>query len=71
MSELKAGDRVYVIDEGLARLRAILKDATGEAPPNHHGTIDYITDGQALINFDDGACAPYPLEDVRPLEATP
>jgi hypothetical protein len=71
----KPGDRVFVIDEGLARLRAIMKQVTGEEPsPNHHGTVEEIWDNgnTLLIYFDDGGGAPYPVEDVRHLteEAT-
>jgi hypothetical protein len=70
------GDRVYVIDSGLERLRQIMRDATGEEPPpNHHGTVDQDWGDSILINFDDddrgagqGAAAPYPRAQVRHLD---
>jgi hypothetical protein len=70
-----AGDRVYVIDPALARLRDILRCATGvEPPPNHHGTVDEMwDDGTVLITFDEdgveaaGNSAPYPPAEVRSL----
>lgn len=72
MPDLKPGDRVFVIDPALAQMRAIL--ARHEGPekvlPNHHGTVadDADTsDGTVLINFDGGGCAPYPVDEVRPL----
>ena len=79
MAEFKPGDRVYVIDPGLAQLRAIMRRATGVEPaPNHHGTVDEVwDDGLVLISFDSedgpgqGSCAPYPPESVRHLEAEP
>lgn len=69
MTTFSHGDRVYVIDEGLAALRAIMRRATGQEPkPNHVGTVEEIMDdGDVLIYFDDGGGAPYPPEDVRPL----
>ena len=72
MSAFKPGDRVYVTDPGLAQLRRIMRDATGEEPaPNHHGTVDEVEGDQVLINFDDGVCAPYPTAETRHLtEAT-
>jgi hypothetical protein len=69
-----AGDRVYVIDPGLAQLREIMRSATGTEPkPNHHGTVEEIWEGGStiLINFDDGVAAPYPVEQVRRLGSSP
>ena len=69
----KPGDRVYVVDPGLAELRAIMRRAGHEPFPNHHGTVDEVHDGLVYINFDSedgpgqGSCAPYPVEDVRHL----
>lgn len=71
MSNLTVGQRVYVLDQGLAELRSIMLRATGSQPkPNHRGTIAELWDeGQTvLIDFDDGAAAPYPVAQVRPLE---
>lgn len=68
---LKPGDRVFVDDPALNELRRIFEKATGTAEPNHHGTVQEVRllDGEhdALILFDDGVEAPYPLEDVYPL----
>lgn len=70
----KPGDRVFVNDPALLQLRTIMRDALGkEPPPNHHGTVQEVRllDGErdVLILFDDGAEAPYPLEDTYPLLA--
>lgn len=75
MNDFKPGDRVYVTDEGLAELRAIMRRATGQEPePNHHGTINELWgDGVALIYFDNehgpgvGMSAPYPFNEIRHL----
>lgn len=66
------GDRVLVTDPGLAQLRAIMRQATGQEPaPNHHGTVDEVwEDGTVLINFDDGMGAPYPPDEVEHLAAS-
>lgn len=66
----KPGDRVYVIDPGLAQLREIMRRAGHEPAPNHHGTIPdepWDDPETVLIYFDDGAAAPYPIGDVRHL----
>ena len=65
------GDRVYVTDPALARLRDVMRQATGTEPkPNHHGTVNEIWDDgdTILIYFDDGAGAPYPVDQVRHLD---
>lgn len=70
MTDLGVGQRVYVLDEGLAQLRAVMRRATGSEPkPNHHGTVAELwDDGETvLIDFDDGCAAPYPVAIVRPL----
>ncbi len=70
MSDLTIGQRVYVLDQGLAELRSIMLRATGSQPkPNHHGNNAELWDeGQTvLIDFDDGAAAPYPAAQARPL----
>jgi hypothetical protein len=74
MAAVAAGDRVYVTDQGLARIREIMRQATGKETPNHHGTVDEVwEDGTVLINFDEdgvegaGNVAPYPPEEVRRL----
>lgn len=72
----RAGDRVYVTDPGLARLRDVMREATGKEPaPNHHGTVHEVwDDGTIEIWFDNadgegqGQSAPYPADEVRRLE---
>ncbi|NHA02007.1 hypothetical protein G5V59_26825 [Nocardioides sp. W3-2-3] len=68
--QFKPGDRVYVVDTGLAALREVMRNATGQEPaPNHHGTVEEVQDsGSVLIYFDDGVGAPYPAADVRHLD---
>lgn len=69
MSNFKNGDRVYVLDDALAQMRAIMSAASGVEEPNHHGTVAEIwASGDVLINFDDGVGAPYPVDQVRHLE---
>lgn len=72
MSMFKPGDRVYVTDPALAQLREIMRSSTGqEPPPNHHGTVEEVWNGGAiLIHFDDGVGAPYLAVEVRHLEVT-
>lgn len=73
MPDFKPGDRVYVTDPGLARLREIMR-SFGEKPfPNHHGTVHEVAADRILINFDNeegpglGSSAPYPPHEVRHL----
>jgi hypothetical protein len=63
------GDRVSVTDPALARLRDIMRNATGQEPtPNHHGTVTEVWADSLLITFDDGlAAAPYPFDQCQPL----
>jgi hypothetical protein len=64
----KPGGRVYVIDPGLAQLRAIMRQAGHEPSPNHHGTVSdepWDEPGTVLIDFDGGGAAPYELHEVR------
>lgn len=76
-TKFHAGDRVYVTDRGLAQLREIMRQATGVAMPNHHGTVAEVwdDDDMVLINFDEdgiegaGNAAPYPLDEVQLLDA--
>ncbi|NDL60201.1 hypothetical protein [Phytoactinopolyspora mesophila] len=69
MADFKSGVRVYVLDEGLAQLRALMRQATGIDPkPNHHGPIAEVWDDDVLIHFDDGSGAPYPPALVRHLK---
>jgi hypothetical protein len=74
--ELKVGDPVLVLDEGLRRLREIMPDM----PPNHHGFVaelDYAGSGDILVEFPIGddpmdehsQVAPYPPHLVRKREA--
>ena len=74
MEELKIGDPVEVIDEGLAILRRMMKQAGVDVPPNHHGIIDEILDdGTIMVRFPIGGddpeehsqIAPYPPSKVR------
>jgi hypothetical protein len=69
MADVSVDERVEVLDEDLAQLREIMRQATGREPaPNHHGTVERIDDGIAYILFDDtGQLAPYPLAQVRRL----
>ena len=71
---MKVGDRVYVMDAGLAQLRGIMRTATGVEPtPNHHGTVQEIDGETVYVCFDNedgpgqGQLAPYPISDVRHL----
>lgn len=73
---IRPGDRVYVDDEGLESLREIMRQVTGTEPaPNHHGTVDEVRDGMAIIVFDGpegeatSNAAPYPLTEVHHLAA--
>ena len=61
----KAGDKVQVLDKGLARLRELCPGL----PPNHHGEVSEIwDDGTLIILFDDTeSIAPYSPELVRQL----
>ncbi len=68
--QLQVGDRVAVDDAGLAELRRIMRDATGEEPPpNNEGVIEQVwaRDGNVtcLIEFDNGGGAPYPASEIR------
>ena len=66
----EVGERVLVTDPGLARLRDIMRAATGqEPPPNHHGTVSEVwdDDGEVLIDFDDGIASPWPVDKVQRL----
>lgn len=66
MSTFAVGDRVFVTDPGLAELRRIMRQYGHDPKPNHHGTVAEIwDDGDLLINFDDGGCAPYPAHETR------
>lgn len=70
MNKFKVGDKVLVLDKGLAMLRAIMPDA----PPNHHGVIHEVWDnGEYLVCFPIGddpinehsQVAPYPEAEIR------
>lgn len=40
MSAFSIGDRIAVLDPGLAQLRELMQQATGSEPaPNHHATV--------------------------------
>ena len=66
MGEFKVGDKVEVLDEGLAMLRGLMG-----GKPNHHGTVHEIwDDGSILVAFplegeNHHQVAPYPPEQVR------
>ena len=62
VTQFKVGDKVLVLDEGLAMLRRICPDM----PPNHHGVVSEVwDDGTLLILFDDEQAAPYQPNMVR------
>ena len=70
MSDLKIGDSVEVLDEGLAMLRQIMGP---NAKPNHYGFVSEIwEDGTILVEFPIGddpieehsQVAPYPPNQV-------
>lgn len=67
MNDLKCGDEVEVLDEGLAMLR---RRCPGQ-PPNHHGRVSEIHDNLIFVEFPiDGSyehsqCSPYMREQVR------
>lgn len=75
MTIFKPGDRVQVHDEGLNMIQAICERDPNFSSSfrNDCGTVDEVHDGLVYINFDNedgpgrGACAPYPIADVRPL----
>jgi hypothetical protein len=69
VDRLAVGDRVRVDDEGLHRLRELMRSFGRAVPPNHHGTISEVWEDSYLIDFDDGGAAPYPFSDVHPLIA--
>jgi len=59
---MKKGDPVYVLDDGLKKLR----DLVPSMPPNHYGVVDAIEDDYVFVLFDDtGQLSPYPKELVR------
>lgn len=64
---MKVGDKVEVLDEGLATLRRLCP----EMPPNHHGAVDRILEnGDLLVLFDDTKqVAPYPPKLVAHRES--
>ena len=64
------GDRVYVVDAGLEKLRELMTRLSGvPAPPNHFGTVEsLLDDGEVLIYFDDEVSAPYPASLVHFIE---
>lgn len=67
---VEIGSRVYVDDPGLAQLRRIMQEAGADPPPNHHGTITRDHGDSWAVLFDDsGSVAPYPKDQVHPLEA--
>ena len=70
MANFRPGDRVKVNCPGLAELRSIMEQATGEPPaPNHHGTVREICrTGLVLIEFDDGTGSPWDAHLVEKLE---
>lgn len=64
MRKFNVGDKIEVLDEGLAMLRRICSDQ----PPNHYGEVSEIWDNgnTLLILFDDTEqAAPYPSNLVR------
>ncbi len=74
--ELQVGDRVEVLDPGLANLRAILTKHGLDPGPNNHGTVAEIwDDGTILVEFpvnkgeegEHSQVAPYPASMVKRL----
>jgi alkanesulfonate monooxygenase SsuD/methylene tetrahydromethanopterin reductase-like flavin-dependent oxidoreductase (luciferase family) len=69
VSDFNVGDRVEVLDEGLAMLRRLCPDQ----PPNHHGRVSEIDGDTIFVEFPiDGGyehsqCSPYPVSKVRRL----
>jgi len=72
-TQIKIGDKVKVLDPGLARLRAIMKQITGKEIPNHLGIAQEINDdGYIMVQFPIGdddpsehsQIAPYPTDMV-------
>ena len=66
--QLSVGDKVEVLDEGLAMLRRVAPDM----PPNHHGRIQEIDGDTIMVEFpidgsyeDHSQVAPYPRSEVR------
>ena len=57
------GDKVEVLDEGLAMLRRLCPGM----PPNHHGVVEEVwhEGAEILVQFPDGQSAPYPADQVR------
>lgn len=69
---LKVGDRVAVYDEGLVRLAAVMAKYEPNPKPQNEGVIESIyEDGTAIIIFDAGDAAPYPLSDCTLIDGTP
>lgn len=68
---ISIGARVKVKDPFLDRLREIFETNTGlPAEPNHYGTVDSLYDDMAVVVFDDGVAAPYPLSDCEVVAPT-
>jgi hypothetical protein len=73
VSDFKPGDRVYVTDPILARLRQRMQEFGHDSKPNHHGTVDEVVGDYIVIAFDNddgpgqGAAAPYLPEQVHRL----
>ncbi len=65
--DVQVGDRVAVQDEALVKLKRIVPGVVA-----NQGIVDRITlDGDAIIHFDDGMAAPYPLSEIVVLETYP
>jgi hypothetical protein len=64
LNNFKVGDRVAVYDEGLVALAKVMAQYEPNAKAQNEGIIESIhDDGTAIIIFDAGDAAPYPLSD--------
>lgn len=69
VAPFKVGDRVAVYDEGLLALAAVMKRYSEKTKPQNEGVIESIyDDGTAIIIFDAGDAAPYPLSDCTHID---
>jgi hypothetical protein len=77
VSELRVGDKVKVLDQGLAMLQAVMRRVGEDPDPNNIGWVHEIRGDDILVAFPIGdddmeehsQVAPYPRCKVRKLEA--
>jgi len=74
MTELQVGDKVRVLDPGLAQLRSVMKMVGEDPGPNNLGWVaEFMDDGDILVKFPIGdddpgehsQVAPYPRNKVH------